>query len=174
MKRIEWIKTRSRIDESPDTSTLGVYTDDFEPGVIVRKLARYLEALPEGAILPNKGREYRCFRPYAGGEKVGTKEYYEYGMTDFERMEGLNSGQWSYIGIDAVACVSVSVDNGMTWKSDRLTSGGLWGIDSNSGEAYFKEVKGEELAALSTYLAEYGFTRLQIDEAMKEVSHTQQ
>jgi hypothetical protein len=163
------------VDTYPDTSCLGEYTDELTDGIIVRRDNEFYEKLPremerdnDGRFigkgdfiepLPEQLREFRGFKPYAGGEKIGTKEYYKYGMRDYERMEGLNNGNWYYIGIMAKAKIGISFDGGLTYKIDEITSGGLWGIESDSDKKYIKEVENEELQDLKRTLAAYGFGR---------------
>lgn len=159
-KEIRSIKIRRRVDQSPDTSWIGKYTDDLKPGVIVRKHGEFYEKLGEDAEIPERGREYRCFLPYAGGEKVGTADYYSNGLQDFERMESLERGEWYFLGVDAVAQIVV---HGVI---QTIESGGLWGIESDSDEDYIESVEKEEIDALRRVLAELGFSKTDIDDAV--------
>jgi len=184
MLKIESITIEHMPDETPDFSTLGEYTDNLEPGVIIRREGEFYEkvtdtahcddcskdfeitwetyACPEcGGYLhvdhdmPVKGRTFRGFKPYAGGEEVGTKEYYTYGMRDFERMEAYNSQQWSYMGIQAKAVISYEIGQGHR-RLETLTSGGLWGIESDAGDEYITEVETEQLEDLKGHLEAFG------------------
>ena len=168
---IESITVKRIFDDMPDTSTLGEYTSNCEPGVIVRHYGEFYEKIKTGMERDYDGRfigkaapeipalhtEHTCFRPYAGGEKPGTKNYYEYGMQDYKRMEGLNNGDWCYIGIMAEAVVKYpdSTDCG-SYRLETLTSGGLWGIESDSEESYLESIEQEELADLKNHLATFG------------------
>lgn len=167
MNTIESIKVKVMYDESPDISWLGEYTDNLGPGVIIRDYDEFYEKIPTemerddygqfigkaDPELPSMGREFRGFKPYAGGEKEGTKDYYKYGMQDYRRMEGLERGDWSFIGIRAEAVVSYDIGGGSRRLED-LTSGGLWGIESDSGD-YLKELKQEQLDDLKLHLKEF-------------------
>lgn len=152
--KIEKITIVHAIDDNPDTSFLGEYTDDLQEGVIVRQHDEFFEKLPEEDRYPDKGRNYRGFKPYAGGEKIGTPEYYKYGKQDYDRMESLNNGNWSFIGIYAKAEVSYDIGQGSR-RLETLQSGGLWGIANDSGD-HLKEVEQEELAALKEHLKAFG------------------
>ena len=55
-----------------------------------------------------------------------------------ERTEGYRRGDWHMIGIRAYADVYV---NGVR---QRLTSAGLWGIESDSDEDYLRSIEEEE------------------------------
>lgn len=112
---------------------------------------------------PRSTRNYNFFKPYAGGEKEGTEEYQKYGKQDFERMEGLNNGDWNFIGI--IAKVEVLTSNGVL---QTIRSGGLWGIESDAGD-YLDEVGKEELANLRSELMALGFGKRAIDYAFKNV-----
>ena len=174
-----WIEKRH--DEDPDLSFLGEWTDDLKPGVIVRALGEFYERLPvpterdvdgkfrrgDGPEVPARGREYRGFIPYAGGEKQGTAEFYEYGLQDWKRMEGLNRGDWCMLGI--IAKAEVQSRAGEAWAPIQvLRSGGLWGVESDGGE-YLGEVAKEELANLRDELKAWGFGDRAIDYAFKSV-----
>ena len=86
MKKIEKIIVKHEIDGYPDLSYIGEYTDEIEDDLICRLTGEYYKDMSEDDI-PDKGRYYRSFKPYAGGEKPGTKDYYKYGLQDFARME---------------------------------------------------------------------------------------
>jgi len=173
--RIESIRIKYILDQYADTDHLGEYTDDLQDGVIVRDYGEFYEKLPaemerdvDGTFLykgepevPQKGREYRGFIPYAGEEKPGTKWFYKYGMQDFKRIEGLNNGDWHYIGIMAEATVSYG-QNGHR-RLEVLSSGGLWGIESDSG-GYLEEVEKEELQGLKDHLKEFNIDLSDFDD----------
>ena len=185
MKKIESIKKVHTVDDNPITSFLGEYTKIGRPGVIIRQYDEYYEKIPtemerdtDGTFLckkapeiSNRGNEYPAFKPYAGGEKVGTKNYYKYGMQDYRRMEALNNGDFSFLGISAEARVLTSTD-GQNWLINTLSSGGLWGIESDAG-SYITEVEDEELENLKVVLKEYGFSDEEITEAFKDVKEAE-
>ena len=159
-KRIDSISIIHDTDCDSDISDLGEYTDDLEPGVIVCKFGEYFEKLTEDQELPDKGREFRCFRPFAAGETVGTEDYYKYGLQDYQRIRDLDRGEWQYIGIRAVASIVVG------YTVQAIESPGLWGVESDSGDDYLKEIADEEIAALRRILLDLGFTESEIDAAI--------
>lgn len=123
-------------------------------------------------------REYRYFNPgsvepfHADANwipaKIENKEEYwhktmcENAAKDFDRMEALNAGDWSFIGIRACADVTI----GETRQS--IYSGGLWGIESDSEESYLAEIERDEMADLRTILYELGFSKRAIAAAINE------
>jgi len=181
MNTIEKIKVMVIPDESPDTSWLGEYTDDLGLGVIIREYGEFYEKIPtemerdyDGTFigkaepeLPSRGRNYRGFIPYAGGEKVGTKDFYKYGMQDYKRMEGLNNGDWYFVGIQAEALISYPI-NGGSRRLEHLTSGGVWGIESDAGD-YLEEVMKEEFADLKGHLEKFNVDTSNWDELVEGI-----
>lgn len=161
MKRIDSIKIERLNDEDADTSYIGQYTDDAADWNIERNSGEYVANLTEEQreAIPQHSREYRFFKPYAGGEKAGTEEYQKYGKQDFQRMESLQRGNWRFIGIRAVAKIVVND------TIQKITSGGLWGTESDSGNDYLSQVGSDEFASLKIQLLELGFTAEQIDAA---------
>lgn len=95
----------------------------------------------------------------------------EYSNTqDYERMESLNAGNWCYIGIRAEAKVSVYHPQEVRGTAiQTITSGGLWGIESDSEEPYLESVEKEELADLRAQLKALGFSSRAISTAFKNV-----
>jgi hypothetical protein len=49
----------------------------------------------------------------------------------------------------------------------KITSGGLWGIESDSDRSHFAEVTAEELADLKAQLLALGFSKRAISQAFK-------
>ena len=93
----------------------------------------------------------------------------QYVRRDYERMERLNRGDWCYIGIRAEA--EILVPSAGTGIVQEITSGGLWGIESDSDESYFSEVEQEELAELRTQLSGIGFSKRAISTAITNAWH---
>ena len=62
------------------------------------------------------------------------------------RIAAYKRGEWHFIGVRAVATIWIQRDN---WRTSyTLESPGCWGIESDSGESYLKEVFAEECAML--------------------------
>ena len=214
------ITVEQRIDESPDTSFLGEYTNKPSFWAIDRKYntfvckieqrERIIEQLEDRIYdledLDNKKmaridkrkvkieqsfpsdcfldrNQYRYFIPcnhlphnpknwiHVQGKELEKviKEHgsiksadMHYAIEDYKRMESLNRGNWCFIGIMAKA--TVQTENGVT---QHITSGGLWGIESDSGD-YIKEVVKEQLSSLKCELLSFGFSERAIHYAMKK------
>lgn len=110
-----------------------------------------------------RGRHYRFFLPYAGGEKWQNgrnKEYRTYAMQDYKRMEGLNNGDWAIVGIVAKAEILV----GDTIQT--IHSAGLWGVESDADD-YIQQMAKEQLADLAELLAQVGPGKRAIAHAIK-------
>lgn len=223
MIKLESVKIKTMVDESPDLSTMGDYTDMADDWVICRHCGQYLkhaetydritDAVYEDMIdvgndqyhTKNEAkwerlesiynalnaawqklkkrrhdcykstREFNYFKPYAGGEKPGSKLFIFYGLGDFERAESYNNGQWHYMGMHAEAIVSYKLDHTpypMAHNSRRLEtlqSGGLWGIESDVDESHLREVAGEELADLKAHLEKFNVDLSQWEEKTKDL-----
>ena len=209
---IERVWIERQVDEYPDTSFLGEYTDKKSDWAICRHCGEFIaiaekpnkradeieneivdlendidsflyEKKPD-AVKENEKkiaglqkeldslelhecqhtpREYDYFLPYAGGEEPGTENYQKYGKQDFDRMESLNNGNWCFIGI--IAKAEILTTNSTVQV---IRSGGLWGIESDTG-AYLDEVEKDELENLRLELTALGFGKRAIDKAFQNV-----
>lgn len=166
MKILE-ITIKKEVDDYPDTSFIGEYTDLEEPWTISRRHGEYLENLTEDERqeIPQGGREYRFFKPYAGGEPEGSADFQKYGKQDFERMETLNRGDFDFLGIWAEALIKLTESD----LTQTISSGGLWGIESDSPEDYLREIEKAELDGLRRELLAVGFSNRQISRAINEM-----
>lgn len=123
--------------------------------------------------------EYRYFNPSSNyvtssGEPTDgltEEEVYKHTRQDYERMESLNAGHWCYIGLRAEAKIGigdvVNYPARYNVTTQTITSGGLWGIESDSESGYFEEVKAEQLAELKDQLKALGFSARAIATAFK-------
>ena len=160
-KRIDSVRVVKEVDIDAGFSWLGEFTDRQDDWSICRQAGEYVANLPDDYDFPERCREYRYFVPYAGGEAPGTADFQKYGKHDWERMEAYERKQWCFVGLRAEAKIVV---NGIC---QTISSGGLWGIESDSEDAYFAEVAQEELHSLADLLTELGFTKRQINAAVK-------
>lgn len=224
MKRIHKVTIKRMIDESPDTSWLGEYSNDAETEYAIdrkhsedcqslehnhrtgfdqlERVIVYLETVrnlgepPENVfwaaadesqdLLVDLQREmeecdcgergdmsrneYRYFNGNVENYKGESPEdIRKYVRQDYERMERLNAGDWYFVGIRAEA--EYSLEAGMHGERlmQRLHSGGLWGIESDSGKDYFESIEKEELAELANQLHAIGFSRRAIASAFQNV-----
>jgi hypothetical protein len=135
------VKIDMAVDECPDLSWLGEYSD--KPG----RLA--IDRQERGDM----GRsELRYFNPvwenYEGHpHEKGIEQ-------DYARMEAYNRGDWWMNGITAKAVVHRSIGNGSV-QIHEFQSGGLWGIESDCGDYKF-EVADDQLAELKQILSDFG------------------
>jgi len=151
MKQILSIVIKHVIDESPDTSYLGEYSSRRAKFSFDRK------------VLGDQERnEYRYFNPYPnpfdGKDQKEKREMAKQAKQNYKRIESLKNGNWHYIGIRAEAEINI---NGII---QNITSGGLYGIESDSGRDYIEEIEKEELNNLKDQLKELGFSEKQINK----------
>lgn len=115
-------------------------------------------------------RDLRYFNANIENYKDETPEQIrEYVLRDYERMERLNRGVWCYIGIRAEA--EILIPSGGASLVQEITSGGLWGIESDSEQSYFSEVEADELSELHSQLSAIGFSKLAISIAIQNATH---
>jgi hypothetical protein len=84
-----------------------------------------------------------------------------YCCLNVRRLEAINAGDVSYLGVIAKALIRLSEGSPM----QTIRSAGLWGIESDSSPEYFAEVEAEELEALRSELECIGFSSSAIDAA---------
>lgn len=73
-----------------------------------------------------------------------------------DRYEAYRNGDFSFVGVRAEADVAIG------GVIQTLTSGGLWGIESDSGDEHFKDVAGEEWNELRKILTDVGVSTSQL------------
>lgn len=198
-KRIDSIAVKRMPDYDADTSDLGEYGDEPKQYAIVAQgehEGEFVNSLPCECGHPEsqhnddmiksvdvgctaddcacdyfeqvtieRGREYRYFNPnaenYTGEPDADIRKYC---LQDYERMRDLNRGEWCYIGIRAVADVNLT---GGTIQ--RIHSGGLWGIESDSDPSDIRSIEREQLDELRDQLHAIGFSKRAIAAAMRNV-----
>lgn len=89
-----------------------------------------------------------------------------YAKQDYERMESLNNGNWCFLGIIAKAKILVPAGNYSQLQT--ITSGGLWGIESDSGDEYIREEAQNQLSDLKDQLLALGIGKRAIEYAIKQ------
>jgi hypothetical protein len=99
---------------------------------------------------------------------ISTKQYWDpFPDTSYleapgfeDRLQQYRNGDFSFVGISAEAEIVV---NGVC---QMITSGGLWGIESDSDRQYFSEVEQEEVDQLKAILQSLGFSDSQIPSTL--------
>jgi hypothetical protein len=126
--------------------------------------------------------EYRYFNPSfnyvdehgepinaGGGDTLTEDEVIKYTRQDYERMEALNAGHWCFVGVRAEAEIAIDIGRSRCGAllSQTITSGGLWGIESDSERSHLDEIASEQLADLKTQLLALGFSKRAVSQAFK-------
>jgi hypothetical protein len=167
--------------------------DELEQGILEESEDKLIELQDEVAECDCGGRfiernSFEYFEPNHENYKGCTEEEIRtYCRQDFERMERLNAGDWCYLGIRAEAEIQLnatatwenSVVSKVSWHEpiapyQTITSGGLYGIESDSDDSYFAEVESDELAELRGQLKALGFSTRAISAAFKDVQHKEE
>ena len=97
-------------------------------------------------------------------------EIRQYCWQDYERMESGHRGDWYYMMIGAEARYSTAENPHL---QQTITSGFVGGIESDSGEDYFKETESEQLSELKSQLKAIGFSSRAISAAFKSIERTE-
>lgn len=142
LQRIEFV---SSVDDCPDLSWLGQYAshpDEF-----------HIDREARGDAGRN---EFRYFN-YSG---CSDPEYLE---QDYQRAEAYNRGCWHMLYLRCVADVLI---DGVV---QQITSGGLSGVESDSDDSYFDEIRQDELHQLRGILSHMGFPDEEIQSAIDEM-----
>jgi hypothetical protein len=101
-------------------------------------------------------------------EGMTAEEVRKYVRQDYDRMEALNNGSWSFIGILAECEIEAIVD-GKPYSTEINAS--VFGIESDADRDYLRTTEDEQLADVRGQLKEYGFSSRSISAAFKTVKH---
>ena len=78
----------------------------------------------------------------------------DYREQDEARLAAWRNDDWHFIGIRAKATIKIPYGtNPNCWITSEVLSPGLWGIESDSGEDYFRQVYQEEREILIDILS---------------------
>src|SRR2546422_5629728 len=128
------IRLKVREDPDPDLSWIGKFTNKPES-------SKAIDLVRSGYVGKYETNKYKYFEP--GGDP-------EYAAQDFALMQGYENGHWSMVGLCAEADIEVPL--GSRKIHETVESMCLWGIQTDSGGAYFTEVAREELDDLKEQL----------------------
>jgi len=81
-----------------------------------------------------------------------------YARQDQERLQAFYDGEWHMAGCVARATVAYTQKGFSVYigRREEFSSGGLWGIESDSDDGYREEVEKEQLANLKEHLEQFG------------------
>ncbi len=188
-KRILEVKIKHMVDESPDTSWLGEYSDTPETDFAIdRATDMFFGDIDsdenEQGFHP---RQYRYFNPgsvekfdpsatWIPASETDKKAYWNKAMRsnaqqDYNRMEAYGRGEFGFLGIMATADIAVPTAPGNA-TVQHITSGGLWGVESDSGDTYLTEIEQEQVSELKEQLTALGFSKRAIATAFKNVKRS--
>ena len=89
---------------------------------------------------------------------------------NYKRIMQYENGSVCDYGITAYAKLSTDQDTvPVSFLINTISSGGLWGISSDSEQSYIKSVGKEQLIELKKVLLSLGFTKKEIDKVVVEV-----
>ena len=140
--KLESVRLMKQVDEQPDLSWIGSYASTYGGSDIV------VDRQERGHADSRQHRYFIWANQSNYKEPLKPRERRELEQ-DYRRMEDYGNG-WVMVGVWAEADIVV---DGVIQK---LRSGGLWGIESDSDQAYFNSVGQEEYNALKDILKEMG------------------
>lgn len=141
-------------DEDCDLSYYGEYAKTPDPRFSIDRKAR-------GDM---RHGECRYFNPSSNYDREGMDELVKYTEQDYARVEAYNAGVWRMVGFKAFAKIQLG-----TTVIQTITSGGLWGTESDSEPGYLAEQMKEQLADLRIELKACGFSDVEINLAYRSV-----
>lgn len=89
---------------------------------------------------------------FANSENPDEIKYYE---QDQQRKNNYGI-TWNEYGFHAVANILIPSEDQKSYQDVKISSGGLWGIESDSSNEYFKEVAEDQLSELAYNLQKLG------------------
>ncbi len=131
---IESITIKRKVDDDPDLSYLDLKEDSNEWG----KNWDHVSTEEKNKVIAQYGSLYNADKAYYEQDKKRLKAY---------------GGSWYMLGIVAHAVIKIPIQRQPNnFKLQDINSGGLWGIESDSEESYFKEIEQEQIKELLSYL----------------------
>ena len=139
------VTVRQETDTNPDLSWLGEYSSDsshqHEPITIDRQ--------ERGDNLQGQHRYFH------GGSNYGDDpEAERYVAEDYLRMENYNRGFWGMVGVIATAVLETEAGS-ITQEAS------IWGVESDSGDEYFKQLEDEQKGEALRMLGESVLAQLE-------------
>jgi hypothetical protein len=186
--KLNKIKLSCKIDESPDLSYYGEWTDTWSAGCVDRQKTgmwkrgecRYFKpANCDGwedvtdedvdTAFDKMPLPWRKHIEQEGETKRSVLEEYQ-AYQNCRRMEAYGSGgadDWSCIGI--IAKAEIVVNSTIQW----IQSGGVWGIESDSPPQDFSEVMNDQVLELIDILTKLGIGDRAIEHAVDKMDMTE-
>ena len=92
-----------------------------------------------------------------------------------DRLEAFRRGDFAFVGVRLVARIRFETKQGGGIHGPTITTGGLWGIEDDSGEDYFRTVAADETGELEEMLTALGiqpaYAETVAREAARDVRH---
>ena len=131
------ISIKTPYDEMSDLSHLGEFSDSPSEGAI--------------QVSDGGGGKYRYFNPANP----------EYAQEEYKRMMEFENGQLGMLGVMAKAEVHIPIGN-KNFKIEEITSGGIWGVATDSGLEFMADMAKEQVEDLIANLKSFGIKKFDI------------
>lgn len=133
-------------DDAGETDYLGYFTED-----VSHVDAEHYYIIDRGEKQAGYHSEARYYVSSFNYVDEAPADRESYALQDYERLEKFVAGAWWFIGVQVSAVVDVPGEGSRT-----VTSPGVWGIESDCGEEYVREVAEDEIAQLREELEGMG------------------
>lgn len=169
-KRILNVTIKRMLDSDPDTSWMGEFSGHADTQFAIDHQNRMGSNRVHQWFNSGSVESFAPEASWIPADVQNKRQYWHDAMTknaeqDYARMCALSDGLFEFIGVRADA--KIVIGN----LCQTTTSGGLWGIESDSEEAYLREEEENQLAELRDVLKELGFGTRAISAAFKDVTH---
>jgi uncharacterized protein Smg (DUF494 family) len=175
-----WLDSQKPKYDAPQTVTIQEYENLIAAqDILIAKQEELAEC--DCGLTWYPENEYRYFNPSSNyvdekdkpRDNLHPAEIRKYVKQDYERMERLNRGDWWYIGIRAKAEIKLNTDDRGIGVVQTVSSGGLWGIESDSDASYIAEIEQEQISDLKRELTAIGFSKRAISKAFQNVERSE-
>ena len=154
-RTLDSLKIVRILDENPDLSDIGIYSD--KPG------ENAIDRQERGDM---KHGDFRYCNITNSGEETGNPDSVE---QDYQTLEAFNRGEWCEYCIKVRATIKIPVaHNEGSYRLMAIESTGLWGCSSENPESYFRDVAEDQLAEILPELTDLGIEESVLMEALKD------
>ncbi len=165
--RVESLSIKWEPDEDADLSHLGKCVEEAGPTTFDRTAlphwdrhqyryflpANHLPHNPKNWASVDKKAKQECIKEF--GSLAATDRHYA--QEDWKRFEAAGTGKWCMMGCYCKVEVTYPlVGNNGSRRLEYFQRGGLWGIESDSGEEHVAEIEISQLEELRDHLKVFG------------------
>lgn len=141
MKKIERLWIRRPIEEKPNISLYGSFSDE-----------------PTAFAVSARSLGYKWFNPANVSDM-------EQAQANYQTVADIITGERDLLYVCAAALIETSATTGKQWLRNTIESSGMGGVESDASESELRDIEVAEMVALRQTLKELGFEDEDIDTA---------